>query len=75
MAIANMSPENFPTRILRLPEVLQLVGLSKSTVYSQIDAGEFPSPKRLGNGRAVGWTQISVIQWIDDRDSTGKLRQ
>ncbi len=67
MAIANMSPENFPSRILRLPDVLQLVGLSKSTVYALIKAGLFPAPVRLSGARSVGWILASVILWIEGR--------
>lgn len=67
MAVSNMSPENFPTRILRLPEVLQLVGLSKSTVYALIKAGLFPAPVPLSGARAVGWILKSVILWIEGR--------
>jgi len=67
MALTNIVPENFPTRILRLPDVLQLVGLSKSTVYALIKAGLFPAPVRLSGARAVGWILESVIFWIEDR--------
>ena len=68
MAFSNVNPENFPTRILRLPDVLQLVGLSKSTVYALIKAGLFPAPVRLSGSRAVGWVLSTVIAWIDSRN-------
>jgi len=32
MVFTDTAPDNFPSRILRLPDVLQLVGLSKSSV-------------------------------------------
>ena len=53
-------------RLLRLPEVLRLTGLSRSTVYRKIKAGEFPRPVKLGK-RAVGWREFEVIAWINGR--------
>lgn len=67
MASINVTSENFPTRILRLPEVLQLVGLSKSTVYALIKDGLFPAPVQLSGTRAVGWVLKTVLQWIESR--------
>ena len=54
-------------RILRLPEVQQLVGLSRTTLYDRMAAGEFPRPVKLGgpNSRSVGWPESLVTQWIE----------
>lgn len=54
-------------RIIRLPEVLELTGLSKSTLYGRVSAGEFPQQKKLGGAkiRAVGWSNDEVYAWID----------
>lgn len=56
-------------RILRRPEVQQLVGLSRSSLYSRMETGDFPRPIRLGgpNSRSVGWPESVVQQWIADR--------
>ncbi|MYA59612.1 MAG: AlpA family transcriptional regulator [Chloroflexi bacterium] len=53
-------------RILRLPEVLELTGLSRSTLYRRVEAGEFPQPVKLGgpNSRAVGWLEEDVSGWL-----------
>ena len=55
-------------RILRLPEVLELTGLSKSTLYRRMAAGEFAQRVQLGGShcRAVGWLADDVFAWIDD---------
>lgn len=50
-------------RILRLPTVKELTGLSRSTIYRQISEGTFPRCIPLG-GRAVGWIAEEVDQWI-----------
>ena len=50
-------------RILRLPEVVSLTGLSKSGVYQAIQDNNFPKPLKLGK-RASGWLQSEVSGWI-----------
>lgn len=51
---------------LRLPEVKKLTGLSRSSIYLRIKAGNFPVPVRLG-GRAVGWVAEEIENWSRDR--------
>ncbi len=50
------------TRILRLPDVIKITGLSRSSIYNYIDLGLFPKPIKLGK-RAVGWpaNEISSV--------------
>jgi prophage regulatory protein len=57
--------ESMP-RILRLPAVLQMTGLARSTVYRMMAEGTFPAPVKLAR-RAVGWRQEDVQQWINAR--------
>lgn len=57
--------ETKDTRIIRFPEVVNRTGLSRSTVYGRIRAGDFPPPVPLGSGRAVGFIEREVSQWID----------
>lgn len=54
------------TVMMRLPEVLAVTGLSRSTVYSMAKAGTFPNPVKLG-ARAVAWPSHLVQQWLADR--------
>ena len=53
-------------RILRLPEVRRSTGLSRSTIYLRIAEGRFPKPVSLG-GRAVGWLEAEVQEWLERR--------
>ena len=53
-------------RFLRLPEVLERTGLSRSTIYVRLEQGRFPRPVSLG-GRAVGWIESEVDEWIRQR--------
>jgi len=52
--------------IIRLPEVLRMVGLSRATIYNKIRAGTFPAAIPLGDV-AVGWLRSEVEQWIAER--------
>ena len=53
-------------RLIRLPEVLRLTGLSRSTLYRKIQSSQFPEPVRLGP-RSVAWRASDVLEWIDTR--------
>ena len=53
-------------RILRLPEVKKLTGLSRSTIYLRMANQEFPESISLG-GRAVGWLERDINKWIEER--------
>ena len=59
--------------ILRLPDVKARTGLSRSTLYLRISEGRFPKPISLG-GRAVGWIDAEVNQWIDDQIAKRDVR-
>ena len=50
-------------RIMRLKEVIDTTGLSRSTLYKYIGEGRFPSPVSLG-GRSVGFLDSEVFDWI-----------
>ncbi len=57
--------------ISRLPEVVQNTGLSRSTIYLRMSKGDFPQSISLG-GRAIGWIQEEVNQWIEERISASR---
>jgi len=57
-----------PTPLLRLPAVIRLTGLSRSTIYTLISEGSFPSALKLTE-RSVAWSSGDIKQWIDSRTS------
>lgn len=59
-------------RLLRLPEVMRTVGLSRSTIYYLMDEGLFPSPIRLGK-RTIAWHQTDLISWINSREPAHRI--
>ncbi|MDP1575851.1 MAG: AlpA family transcriptional regulator, partial [Cypionkella sp.] len=51
---------------LRRPAVLELTGLSTTTIYDQMKAGKFPRPIKL-TGRAVAWPESRIADWLASR--------
>lgn len=51
---------------LRMPTVMCMTGLGRSTIYRLIADRKFPSPVRLGP-RAVAWRRTDLDQWSEAR--------
>jgi excisionase family DNA binding protein len=54
-------------RFIRLAEVCRLTGLSRSTIYNMLQAGQFPNSVRVG-ARAVRWRLAAVNAWLGGRE-------
>lgn len=54
------------SRYIRRTEVEDLTGLSRSTIYRLMDAGQFPRPIRLTQ-KAVGWKETDIAAWLESR--------
>ena len=53
-------------KFIRLPEVQQISGAKRSTLYGLIQKGEFPKPVKLSE-RSVAWLESEVISWCAER--------
>jgi prophage regulatory protein len=60
------------TKVIRLREVTQKVGLGRSSVYAKLRPNvhrphdydpSFPQPIRIGP-RAVGWAECEIDEWL-----------
>ena len=49
--------------VLRLPEVMRRVSLSKSSIYAMQAAGTFPKSFPIG-ARARGWLQSEIADFV-----------
>ena len=58
-------------RVLRLPEVSNATGLSRSTIFRLMQAGDFPPSIKL-TSRTVGWYSTDIETWIAARAATAK---
>ena len=61
-------------KILRLPTVKELTGLSRSTIYLRISEGESPASISLG-GRAVGWVEEDIHNWLAEKIEASRSNQ
>jgi prophage regulatory protein len=53
-------------KVLRLPATEAKVGLRRSAIYLGVQQGTFPKPIRL-TGKATGWIEAELDQWISER--------
>jgi prophage regulatory protein len=53
-------------RALRLPQVSERTGLSKTHIYRLVQRGQFPIPARLSE-RVVAWDESAVSDWLAER--------
>jgi len=53
-------------RILRLPQVVDATGETRSTIYKRIAEGEFPRPVKLG-AKSVGWVEDEIAAYNEKR--------
>jgi prophage regulatory protein len=67
-----MSVEHKGLQILRMPQVIERTGLSRSTIYQAISEGRFPKPINL-SARAVGWIESEIDDWISLRITESRM--
>jgi prophage regulatory protein len=70
-----MAQENSSTKVLRLKQVQEKIGLSRSTIYERINPNSsrydpsFPKPIKLNKHAvssigAVGWLEAELDKWL-----------
>lgn len=60
-----MNATNTPT-LLRLPQVIERTGLTRSGVYELMAANDFPRQIAL-SARCVAWVDAEIDQWVRNR--------
>jgi len=53
-------------QILKLPEVIKMSGLARSTIYKLISEDRFPKQIKLTKFSS-GWIKSEIDCWIDER--------
>lgn len=76
LATGNLAPTGHPKAtpavtavqptLLRLPMVMRITGLARSTIYKLISQNQFPVPVKL-SARAVAWLQSEIDNWVSSR--------
>lgn len=50
-------------RLIRINEVINITGKSRSSIYADIADGSFPDSIKIGT-RSVAWTESAISGWI-----------
>nr|WP_320050747.1 AlpA family phage regulatory protein [uncultured Desulfuromonas sp.] len=58
---------NTPERLLRLPQVMEIVPLGKSTIWKMVAEQRFPAPLKISR-RCTVWKRSSVMAWLEELD-------
>ena len=53
-----------PDRLLRMEEILAMLGISESTLRRMIDEGRFPKPIYIAQ-RSPRWWRSEILKWIE----------
>lgn len=57
--------EDCPNRLIRIRTVLEMTGISRSTLYRKIDEGRFPCQIKIAE-RCCAWREAEVREWLRD---------
>ena len=52
--------------LLRIRDVIEATGKSRSAIYTDIAAGNFPRPVPIGK-RSVAWPTSAIAKWIESK--------
>ena len=58
------------SKLLTQKQVVDLVGLSRTTIWRLERAGQFPRRLQVST-KAVRWNQAEIVDWIESRPLAG----
>lgn len=53
-------------KLYRLPELIENIGLKRSSIYQLMAEGRFPKPLKI-SARAVAWRAGDIAKWQSER--------
>ena len=54
-------------RIIRFPELKEIIGLSRARIYQMMEEQTFPRQIKL-SARAIGWREKDIEKWLEERE-------
>ena len=66
MNAAKVAPAILQKKIYRVKDLVEILGISRTTIYRMRKTGEFPRPISLGD-RAKGWLWEDIEEWVKSR--------
>jgi prophage regulatory protein len=65
VAMSNANQQTPPITLMRIPQILKVMPVSKSKFWLMVQKGEFPKPIKIG--RSSFWTIEQVQAFIRER--------
>ncbi|ABP34347.1 phage transcriptional regulator, AlpA [Polynucleobacter asymbioticus QLW-P1DMWA-1] len=65
MVMSQSSPQIPPITLMRIPQILKVMPVSKSKFWLMVQKGEFPKPIKIG--RSSFWTIEQVQTYLKER--------
>ena len=63
--MSNTNPQTPPITLMRIPQILKVMPVSKSKFWLMVQKGEFPKPIKIG--RSSFWTIEQVQTYLRER--------
>jgi prophage regulatory protein len=71
VAMSNTNTQIPPITLMRIPQILKVMPVSKSKFWLMVQKGEFPKPIKIG--RSSFWTIEQVQAFIKDKAEQRKI--
>jgi prophage regulatory protein len=55
-------------QLLRLPQLQEILGISRATIYRYVNSGKLPAPVKL-SAKCVAWRASAINQWLATLDA------
>ena len=65
LATSTAPTQGMHLRLIRLPQVMEMTGLSRPTIYKAMIANRFPASVKFGS--ATMWVVHEIERWIQER--------
>lgn len=57
-------------KFLQVKKVMEITGLSRSSIYRREKKGDFPKRRRLSSdtgGQRIAWLKSEIMEWVRNR--------
>ena len=58
---------NGSVKLLRLPAVMEMTGISRSSVYRLVQENKFPKPAHVAVPKMTAWVSDDIENWIEEQ--------
>ena len=59
-------------KLLRLPAIMEMTGISRSSVYRRVQENKFSKPVHVAVPKMTVWPSDVIEQWVQDQLSEGR---